>query len=150
MASPAYSFLSVTANIAGPGLLALNLGSGASVSEEGITVAATTDQNVMTVGADGKYMHTLVADKSGPVTVRLLKVSPTNGLLQLAFELQRASPTLWGQNIIVIRDTARNELITCEGCSFKKAVEVTYDKTGPMIEWVFDSGAITKILNFGL
>ncbi len=35
-------------------------------------------KNTMTIGADGEVMHSLHADKSGTVTVNLLKTSPTN------------------------------------------------------------------------
>ncbi len=43
-----------------------------------ITVTQWAAQNTMTIGADGEVMHSLHADKSGTVTVNLLKTSPTN------------------------------------------------------------------------
>jgi hypothetical protein len=141
----AYSFLNIVAAIAGPGA-AFNLGAGAAVAEEGITIAPAEDKNVMVIGADGKGQHTLVANNAGMVTVRLLKTSPTNGLLQLAYDLQSASSALWGQNVITIADKARNELHTCQACAFKKKPEIVYDKSGPMIEWTFDSQSINSVL----
>ncbi len=56
----AYSFLNIVAAIAGPGA-AFNLGAGAAVSEEGITISPNEDKNTMVIGADGKGQHTLVA-----------------------------------------------------------------------------------------
>src|SRR5665213_1674337 len=141
----AYSFLNIVAAIAGPGA-AFNLGAGAAVAEEGITIAPNEDKNTMVIGADGKGQHTLVASNGGLVTIRLLKTSPTNGFLQLAYDLQSASSALWGQNLITVADTARNEITTCQSCAFNKKPELVYDKAGPMIEWTFDSLAINSIL----
>lgn len=141
----AYSFQNIVCAIAGPGA-AFNLGNGAAVAEEGITVAPSEDKNIMTIGADGRGQHTLVASNGGLITMRFLKTSPTNGFLQLAYDLQSQSSALWGQNVITIVDTARLELTTCQACAFKKKPEIVYDKAGPMIEWTFDSLAINTIL----
>lgn len=141
----AYSFLNVVAAIVGPGI-ALNLGAGAAVAEEGISIAPNEDKNTMIIGADGKGQHTLVASNGGLITLRYLKTSPTNGFLQLAYDLQSASSALWGQNLITVSDTARLELSTAQNCAFKKKPEIVYDKAGPMIEWTFDSLAINSVL----
>lgn len=141
----AYSFLNVVAAIVGPGI-ALNLGAGAAVAEEGISIEPNEDKNTMIIGADGKGQHTLVASNGGLITLRYLKTSPTNGFLQLAYDLQSASSALWGQNLITISDTARLELSTAQNCAFKKKPVVVYDKAGPMIEWTFDSLAINSVL----
>lgn len=141
----AYSFLNIVAAIAGPGA-AFNLGAGAAVAEEGITIAPSEDKNTMVIGADGRGQHTLIASNGGLITIRLLKTSPTNGFLQLAYDLQSASSSLWGQNIITVADKARLELTTCQSCAFKKKPEIVYDKSGPMLEWTFDSLAINSIL----
>jgi hypothetical protein len=141
----AYSFLNIVAAIAGPGA-AFNLGAGAAVAEEGITIAPSEDKNTMIIGADGRGQHTLVASNGGLITMRFLKTSPTNGFLQLAYDIQSASSSLWGQNIISVADTARLELTTCQSCAFKKKPEIVYDKAGPMIEWTFDSLTINSVL----
>lgn len=72
-----YSFMDVTASLSGP-TGEIDLGYGSASSEEGITVAMGGPKNTMTIGADGEVMHSLHADKSGTVTVNLLKTSPTN------------------------------------------------------------------------
>ncbi len=141
----AYSFLNIVAAIVGPGA-AFNLGNGAAVAEEGITIAPSEDKNAMVIGADGKGQHTLIASNGGLITLRYLKTSPVNGYLQLAYDLQSASSALWGQNLITVADTARLELTTCQSCAFKKKPELVYDKAGPMIEWQFDSLAINSVL----
>jgi hypothetical protein len=144
-----YSFLNVVAAIAGPGG-ALNLGSGAAVAEEGITIAPTEDKNSMIIGADGRGQHTLIASNAGIVTFRYLKTAPINGFLQIMYDLQSASSSLWGQNLITVADTFRLDLSTCQSCAFKKKPEIVYDKAGPMIEWTFDSLAINTILGVGI
>src|SRR5690349_2622434 len=98
-ASRTYSFLNVQATIAGPGGN-FNLGNGAGASEEGITVEPAGDKSTMTIGADGSGMHSLHADKSGTVMVRLLKTSPQNAKLQAMYDLQTADSRLHGQNVI--------------------------------------------------
>lgn len=141
----AYSFKNIVAAIAGPGL-ALNLGNGAGVAEEGITISPAEDKNTMVIGADGVGQHTLIANNAGTITMRFLKTSPTNGFLQLAYDAQSQSSALWGQNLITITDPARIETTTCQACAFKKKPEIVYDKAGPMLEWTFDSLAINSIL----
>lgn len=141
----AYSFQNVQAAIKGPGL-SLNVGSGAAVAEEGITIAPNEDANQMTIGADGKGQHTLIASNGGLLTMRFLKTSPTNGYLQLAYNAQKASSALWGQNIVSVADPTRGETTICQSVAFKKKPEVVYDKAGPMMEWTFDCLSIVTLL----
>jgi structural protein KPP10_ORF10 len=143
----AYSFLNIVAAMVGPGVASINLGVGAAVAEEGITIAPSEDKNTMIIGADGRGQHTLIASNGGLVTLRYLKTSPVNGLLQLAYDLQSASSALWGQNVFTVVDTARLELTTAQSCAFKKKPEIVYDKAGPMLEWTFDSQAINSVLS---
>lgn len=140
-----YAFQNIVAAIVGPGA-AFNLGAGAAVAEEGITIAPNEDKNSMIIGADGVGQHTLIASNGGIITMRFLKTSPTNGLLQLAYDAQSASSALWGQNLITVADTVRLELTTCQSCAFQKKPELVYDKAGPMLEWVFQSLAINSVL----
>ncbi len=72
-----YSFMDVSASLTGP-TGKIELGYGSANSEEGITVAMSGPKNTMTIGADGEPMQSLHADKSGTITVNLLKTSPTN------------------------------------------------------------------------
>lgn len=140
-----YSFLDVSAAITGPGG-AINLGQGAGPAEEGITVDPNNDINSLTVGADGTPMHSLHADKSGTVTVRLLKTSPVNAKLAQMYGFQTAVSSNHGQNTLAIVNNQTGDSITCQAVAFKKAPSLTYAKDGGMNEWTFDAGVIDRIL----
>lgn len=139
-----YSFQDVTATLAGTTGV-VDLGFGAANAKEGITVALATPRNTMTVGADGEVMHSLKADKSGTVTVRLLYTSPTNALLQAMYDAQALSSSAWGNNVIVIRNKGNNETTTCRSCAFQKQPDRVYAEEGTTLEWVFDCGKIDTI-----
>jgi hypothetical protein len=143
-----YSFQNVVAGIAGPNGN-IQLGAGAGTAEGGISVAMRGDKNTLTVGADGTGMNSLHADNSGSVTVRLLKTSPINALLMSMYNADRSSSLNWGKNVISIRDYARGDHITCTGCAFKKAPDLTWDKEGQVIEWVWDATRIEERLGTG-
>jgi len=143
-----YSFLDVQAAIAGP-TGAFNLGAGAAVAEEGITIEATTDKNVMTIGADGKGQHSLVADDSCTVTIRLLKTSPVNAQLMLMYNAQTASSALWGQNVITVNNPVLQDVNVIQSCAFKKKPTITYAKEGGFNEWTFDGIKADSILGQG-
>lgn len=143
-----YSFLNVNVGMVGPGIVA-NLGSGAAVSEEGVTIETTEDKNVMTIGADGQGQHSLVASDAVSITVRVLKTSPINALLMAAYNLQSASSKLWGQNIFTINDSGRNDYIVIQAAAFKKRPTITYAKEAGMNEWTFDGIKGTIVLGQG-
>lgn len=140
-----YSFNDIVAAITGTGGT-INLGAGASIAAEGITIDPVEDKNVMTIGADGAGMHSLVASSAATVTVRLLKTSPTNRLLQEMYNVQTASAATHGDNVITIRDVARGDTITLTGVAFKTCPSLTYAKEGGTVEWVFDAIKSTRIL----
>jgi len=143
--SDTYSFMDVAASLTGPGGQ-IDLGYGAAVAEEGITIDPAGDKNTMTIGADGEGMHSMHADKSGTVTVRFLKTSPQNAKLQHLYNAQQLAPALWGNNVIVVRLPRTGEITTARSCAFKKKPSVVYAKVGPMLEWVFDSVKIDTVL----
>jgi hypothetical protein len=143
--SNVYSFLDVNASIVGPGG-AFNLGAGAGVAEEGITVTASTEIDGMQIGADGSGQHSLHADKSGKLTVRLLKTSPTNRLLQAMYNFQTASASSHGQNSVTVTDSVRGDLITARQVAFAKAPDLTYGKDAGLVEWEFNAIFIDRAL----
>ncbi len=145
----AYSFLDVNAAIVGPGG-SFSIGSGAGAAEEGISVAMTEDKNTMVTGADGTPMHSLHASKSGTVTVRLLKTSPTNAKLSMMYSMQTASAAAHGLNTITIANPISGDSITCVMCAFKKFPDNAYAKEAGHYEWVFDAGIIDTSLGGGL
>jgi structural protein KPP10_ORF10 len=132
-----YSFLNISCLIAGPGIVA-NLAAGAAAADEGITIEPGSDKNEMTIGADGKGQHSLIADDSAHITIHLLKTSPMNALLMIAYDLQTSSSALHGQNIITVADSARGDLHVLRQVAFKKKPPIDYKKAGGMISWEFD------------
>ena len=143
-----YSFKDVVAAINGPGG-SINLAAGAGVAEEGITIEAVNDMNTMTIGADGTGMHSLSADESRNVTVRLLKTSPVNALLQNMYNLQRLSSVTHGKNTITIRDVARGDQVVLQKVAFKRVPTLTFAKEGGFNEWTFDAITSTTVLGVG-
>jgi hypothetical protein len=143
-----YSFLNIVAAINGPGG-SINLGMGAALAEEGISVEATGDKSAMTIGTGGEGMHSLFADNSGTITVRMLKTSPVNAQLQNMYNFQTQSSATHGRNTITIRDAARGDSITATEVAFKKRAPLSYAKEGGMNEWIFDAIKITQILGVG-
>jgi hypothetical protein len=140
-----YSFLDVVATLVGPGGF-VSLGSGAGASEEGISIDPTTEIDSMQIGADGQGMHSLHADKSGKVVVRLLKTSPTNAVLASMYAFQTASGATHGQNTITVVDSSRQDVITCRQVAFAKAPPLAYGKEAGLIEWEFNAVAIDRAL----
>jgi hypothetical protein len=140
-----YSFLDTQASIVGPGG-AINLGQGAGAAEEGIDIEPSEDIGSMAIGADGTPMHSLHANKSGTVTVRLLKTSPVNQKLMQMYSFQTAAGSNHGQNTISIGNTATQDAITCQLVAFKRAPKIAYAKEGGTNEWVFNAGIIDRAL----
>jgi hypothetical protein len=144
-----YSFLDVQASIDGPGGNFPLAGDAAGIAEEGITIEPTGDKNGMTPGADGSWMHSLYGDKTGTVTVRLLKTSTVNAQLQNMYNFQTASSANHGKNVITVRDVARGDTVTCSGVAFAKQPTAAYAKDGGVMEWTFHAGSIEKQLGTG-
>lgn len=143
-----YSFQDVTATIIGFGG-SINIGAGSGASEEGITIEASQDKNVMTIGADGQGQHSLIADRSSLVTVRLLKTSQGNSQLSLMYNLQTASASTHGTNTITVRDVARGDYIILTEAAFAKRPELTYAKEAGMNEWTFHAIITAQTLGTG-
>lgn len=143
--SKTYAFQNITATLSGSGV-SVNLGYGAAVSGEGITVAPTGDRNTMSIGADGSAMHSLHADRSGTVTVRLQKTSPANAILQTAMNYQMNNPAAHGSNTIVIRDHVTGDQISASSVAFKGPPTITYAVEGGGNEWTFHAGFIDQVL----
>ncbi|WP_427183529.1 phage structural protein [Bordetella bronchialis] len=140
-----YSFIDNQATLVGPTGV-VEMGYGAATAEEGITIASAADKNTMTVGADGEFMHSLHADKSGLITVRLLKTSPTNQTLMIQYNAQTLNSVLHGKNVITVRNSASGDIIVARGVAFKRAPDLTFAKEGGLVEWQFDAGKIDRIL----
>lgn len=145
MTSSVYSFLNFQCALTGPGG-SVNLGDGAGVAEEGITFSPTGEISSMVIGADGSGQHSLHADKSGKITVRLLKTSPTNKQLMAMYNSQTASAASHGQNTISGTDTIRGDSLTASQVAFTKAPDLTYAKEAGFADWEFMAITIDRIL----
>jgi hypothetical protein len=136
-----YSFLNTNCAIVGPGG-SINLGAGAAVADEGITLEPNSDINGMEISADGNPMHSLYANKSRTVTVRLQKTSATNQKLAAMFAFQTANAALHGQNTISLANAQTGDAVTCQQVAFKRGVPLTYAKDAGLNEWTFDAGVV--------
>jgi hypothetical protein len=143
-----YSFKDVVATLSGPGG-SINLGADSGAAEEGITVEPVADINNMAIGADGSSSHSLSADTSRMITIRLQKVSPVNAQLQEMLNFQSSSSAYHGKNTLTIRDIARGDLVVCEDVAFKRAPSKVYAKEAGNNEWQFDAGRSQEILGAG-
>lgn len=142
---PGYSFMDVSATLSGPGGF-IDVGAGSASAEEGVLVAMNGASNTMTVGADGEGMHSLHSAKSGTVTVNLLKTSPVNKKLSLLFNAQSQSSAIWGNNVIVLRNSASGDQVTASGCAFQKQPDWQNAHAAGTVAWVFDCLKIDQIL----
>jgi len=150
MPSPTtYSFLDVKAAIVGPGGT-FSLGSGSGAAEEGITIEPSDDIDEMLIGADGQGMHSLKANKSGKITVRLLKTSPVNQQLSAMLAFQRTSAVNHGQNTITVVNKSSGDTITCQQVAFARVPNLTYARLGGTNEWTFNATIIDMGLGSGV
>ncbi|MCK0901028.1 hypothetical protein B9X75_08550 [Acinetobacter pittii] len=140
-----YSFMDTQCTLASDDGV-IDLGYGAGVAAEGITIAMAADANTMTIGADGEGMHSLSANKSGTVTVRLLKTSPVNAKLSNLYHIQRSSTKKWGKNTITLNHTGSGDNATATKCAFKKHADLAYKEVGDFNEWAFDAIKINQKL----
>lgn len=136
--SKTYSFKDFSLSLAGPGAL-LSLGEGSAAAEEGVTFTPSGDISGMQIGADGAGIHSLYSDKSGTISVRLLKNSPMNEALSLAYAFQTANSAAHGQNTMVGNDKSRGDVWTCTQVAFKKRPDVSYAKDADIIVWEFNA-----------
>lgn len=144
-----YSFQDVNVAIAGPnGNVTLGASSGSA--EGGISIVMVEDKSTMSIGADGAVMHSLHSGKGSTITVRLQKTSPTNSVLSQMYALDTQASQNWGQNIISVRDLARDDVITAQQCAFAKMADVTYAKEGGEMTWTFHAGITDFYLGAGV
>ena len=146
VSGPTYSFVYVNCTLRGPGG-SIILSDGGT-AKEGITIAMTQDVSAMVIGADGSGMHSIHADQSGRITVRLLKNSPINAALMAMFNYQRL-PAYGGQNIISLSNAYWGDEITCTGVAFVKQPDYVASEDGGMNEWAFNAIYIDQRLGDG-
>lgn len=140
-----YSFLDIVSSLVGPGVV-IDLSAGAGIADEGIRVDFAGDINAPTVGADGTGMQTLRADKSGTITISVLKSSPLNQKLSAAVALQRTSSAMHGQNTITLFDRNKGDNVTAQNVAFQKIPNLAFAKDAQPVQWVFSAIVIDMAL----
>lgn len=144
----AYSFLDVQGSVVGPGL-ATQIGATSGAAKEGLTTSFDETKTAITTGADGAIMTSLKASMTGKITIRLLKTSPINAVLNRAFNFQRASAANTGQNSIRVVDKARGDVVTGRQMSFEKHPDNAWSEEGNVLEWTF-IGIVNEVLGSGV
>jgi hypothetical protein len=130
-----YAFQDVTASISGPGGAFTMSGIETAAAEEGITITWGEELNTQTIGADGSVMNSMHSARAGTCTIRLMKTSPINQLLQQLIKYQHQSSLFWGRNTITIADAVRGDLYTLVGCAWVRFPTNTYAKVGNVLEY---------------
>ena len=143
-----YSFADVSATYVGPGGT-FSIGNGAGPSEEGISLAQSDDKGTLLMGADGSGSHSLHREQNGVGTVRLLKTSPVNAMLMAAYNTETQSASVYGQGTIVLRNPVSGDVITCLGCGWKKAPDLSFAKDAGLNEWSWNIARIEYVLGTG-
>lgn len=143
-----YAFQDVSGTYIGPGGT-FQLGHESGAAEEGLTIDYVEDKGTMTIGADGSVMHSLHAGKGATLTLRLLKTSPVNHQLSLAYNIETASSAAYGIGTIVVRNPFSGDVITCRQVGFKKAPPANYAKDGGTNEWTFNCGKVDMLYGNG-
>lgn len=143
-----YSFLNINATINGPGG-SFQLGTGTGNAEEGIDIDMIEEKDAATFGADGSVMHGLRASNGGTITLRYLKTSPINALLNQLYNFQKSNPAAWGQNVLMVSDVVRGDVITGTEMAFSKQTPIKYAKDPNVNEWKF-IGVIEELLGTGV
>lgn len=101
-----------------------------------VTVAYTSDQRSMHVGADGEGRHIKMADKSGTVTIRLADYSPSNGALQSIHTADTPIP------LIITDKTSKGATFFTKSAMVQKVPDFERAAESTMNEWIiqFTSG----------
>ncbi|EPF15302.1 hypothetical protein HMPREF0201_03539 [Cedecea davisae DSM 4568] len=137
--------MDVTASLVGPTGV-IDLGAGSANGDAGIKVDMAGPKNSMTVGIDGEVMHNLSPAKNGTITVTLMKTSPVNKKLMQAYNAQTLSASLWGNNTIVVRNSASGDVLTARSVAFSQLPGNSNGKDAGSMDWKFDCGKIDQFL----
>ena len=120
----------------------------AGFSDEGIRIERD-EKNVMTKGADGSVMHSLVAAKTGRITMSFLKTSPAHAILSQIYNSSSVSSALWGRLGFLITQTSTGDTVTMASAAFKRDASNNYRTEGGVMDWEFDVGFVDQVLGNG-
>jgi hypothetical protein len=120
-----------------------------AAAEEGITITWGEELNTQTIGADGSVMNSMHSARAGTCTIRLMKTSPINHLLQQLIKYQHQSSLLWGRNTIRVEDPVRGDQYVLAGCAWVRFPTNTYAKVGNVLEYEMHVALIDGTLGVG-
>lgn len=92
------------------------------------------DNQMLMVGADGETCFIMSADKSGEVTLTLLRSSASNDILSALYKAQELEPVakpLWA------KDGRGTSIVAGNQALIKKLPDLTFAKEMSTVEWVF-------------
>lgn len=142
---PTYSFADVHASLVGPSLAAI-LADGSGSAEEGINWEPLSERDIMTIGAGGDGMHTLNPSRAGRIMIRLLKTSPTNAILQQAFNYQSSSSLFWGKNLFHLTNPITGDSLSASGAAFDRQPPNSWGLNAAGLEWTLNAIYVSQTL----
>jgi hypothetical protein len=145
--SGTYSFLDVQCGLVSPQASFTLSENG--IAEEGITIAMAGPKQTRTMGADGTGMLSLHASNAANVTIRLLKVSPINAMLNALYREQMVSSASWGGIQITVGNPVLGDNIVCQLGGFTKQADVPYATDGGIMTWEFEFISVSEMLGNG-
>lgn len=149
MADVVYAFMTFNLTLLSKDGQAVELGYGSGVDKGGVKFTLREeDQGIIETGSDGFILNSLTSSRLGSFKVQLQKNSRQNSVLMNMFNLQKGSPSLWGQNTIQGADSLRGDVITGDTISFTRPPEPVYAEKAEMMEWTF-KGNLEAVLGSG-
>lgn len=143
-----YSFLDTHATISAPSG-SFDIADSGGVANEGITITMIADKDVMTIGANGDGMHTLVASDAGRVEIALLKEGPGNAMLNALYRYQKQSAATWGGIQLTLQNPSTGDAVTCAGGAFIKQSDLGYRTEAGNNVWAFNFVFVDEVLGNG-
>lgn len=92
------------------------------------------DSQILIVGADGDGCFVKSNNKSGEVTLTLLRSSPSNDILSALYKVQESLPV---PQPLFAKDGLGTSLISSAKALIKKIPDLTFSKEMNTAEWVF-------------
>lgn len=100
-----------------------------------ISIKRRVDSISDKVGADGKMMASVSADKSGEIGFKLQQTSSSNKYLNSLMQRQEAAGSTFAPIAVLFQDTYRQDLATGTVGYLKKPADMNRGAMGQMQEW---------------
>ncbi len=99
-----------------------------------ISAKRNTDNQSLVIGADGDGCFVKNNDKSGEVTLTLLRSSPSNDILSALYKVQELTPV---PQPLFAKDGLGTSIVSSAKALIKKIPDLTFSKEMNTAEWVF-------------